>query len=213
MAATSSAEVVPVNERNTDAILRDPRSLQRVPTLDEVPSPSANPRRGEVVVYSGVSFGASRNAYQSHSQASQTRSPTGPIERMELFTDEAKPGQVYARVMIIDEGSATPREALITPMIGVSKQDKSQLDTTYSLHDLVERANVELQRFFRDNGAIDSDVKRKEFGEFIEEQESMSFLLSNLVNRNKEKGFDLFSAYFSPGGVKSGVGVFLNTWL
>lgn len=210
MAATSSAEVVPVNERDTGAILSDPRSLQRVPTIDEVPLPTAQPRRGEVVVYSGVSFGASRKAYQA---PSQTKAPSGPIEGMQLFTDEDKPGQVYARVMILDEGSSTPREALITPLIGVAKQEKAQLDTDYSLHDLVERANVELQRFFHDKGAIDSEVKRKEFGEFIRKREETSFLFSNLMNRNKEKGFDLFSAYFAPGGVKSGVGVFLNTWL
>jgi hypothetical protein len=218
---TASAEVIPTVERLRQ-VPRDAAALRRLPTLDEVPLPSATPRRGEVVVYSGVSFGAARKGYTrtaapSRSTASSHPSvvapQAAPIEGMQFFTDHNNPGQIFARVMIMEPGSNTPREALITPILGVAKQDQQNLDADYALNDLVERANVEVTRFFQGFGPIDSEFKLREFRKFTEKQESLNFLFSNLSNRNKNKSFDLFSAYFAPGGAMGGVGVFLNSWL
>ena len=206
---TASAQVIPTNESTVAGRLKDETGLRRIPTIDEVPLPAREFTRGEVVVYQGVSFGERRRAYPS----SGTSSAAKPIENMQLFTDEARPGQIFARVLILDEGGVTPREALITPMIAAAAQDKAALDRDYSLHGLVESANVEISRFFDDFGPIDSELKMKEFRDYVEDKESLSFLFSNLMNKNRGQSMDLFAAYFAPGGAMSGVGVFVNTWL
>ncbi len=208
--STASAEVVPTNEPATGQGLKDGSSLRRIPTIEEVPLPSQDVSRGEVVVYSGVSFGASR---RGDTVSTPSGSSQRSIENLKLFTDQEHPGQVFARVLILEEGKSVPTEALVTPLIAVSNQDRHNLDCEYSLNQLVESANVEITRFFDGFGPIDSEVKMKEFSESIDQQESLSFLLSNLLHENRGLGFDLFSAYFAPGGAGSGVGVFVNTWL
>lgn len=218
MPIAASAQVIPANEHTQGRGLKDESSLTRIPTVDEVPVPAPARDRGEVVVYSGVSFGSRAQARRGYSRSTtsapaESAGPRGPIESLQLFTDEQRPGQIFARVLIIEEGQAVPREALITPMIAVSKQDREELDAEYSLRDLVEQANVELSRYFEGFGPIDSEVKLREFNKFIKKQSSLGFLFSNLTHRNRGMGFDLFSAYFAPGGALSGVGVFVNTWL
>jgi hypothetical protein len=216
-APTSSAEIVPTHERSP--AVRAAGSMSRLPTLDEVPAPSLSARRSEVVVYSGISFGQQRQQRRAYSTATTTSAPTqalpsqASISGIEMFSDDRQPGQVYARIMILEPGSLTPREALITPLVTLNQQDKQQLDARPSMDRLVERANLEMTKFFNGIGPIDSEIKMKEFRSYIERQESLNFLFSNLSNKNRTLAFDLFSAYFSPGGAMSGVGVFVNTWL
>ncbi|MCK6440607.1 MAG: hypothetical protein L6Q71_10475 [Planctomycetes bacterium] len=213
MSSTASAEVIPTSRTDAnDGRLKDESSLHRIPTLDELAPVSRVPGRGEVITYSGVSFGKPRqNGVTSYT--SSPRAKSAPINGLEVFTDEKHPGQIYARVLIIEEGKAVPREALITPLVAVSKQDRNELDNDYKLDRLVESANVEISRFFDGFGPIDSEVKLKEFKEFVNKQDSLRFLFSNLMHRNRGMGLNLFSAYFAPGGAMSGVGVFVNTWL
>ncbi len=214
-APTSSAQIVPTHERSP--AVRAAGSMSRLPTLDEVPAPSLSPRRSEVVVYSGVSFGPQRQqrrAYATSTAApTQATNPHASISGMELFSDDRQPGQVFARVMVLEPGSSTPREALITPIVTLNSQDKQQLDNGPGLDRLVERANMEMTKYFNGVGPIDSEVKLKEFRSYIQRQESLGFLFSNLSNKNRNLAFDMFSAYFAPGGAMSGVGVFVNTWL
>jgi hypothetical protein len=217
----ASAEIIPAREQTV--AVRGKDALTRLPTLDEVPVPATTNRRGEVVIYSGVSFGAqrqSRKAYSSSSPVSDNgRSSSGPtppqgkISGIEMFSDERAPGQVFARVMIIEPGSLEPKEALITPLLQVSPQDRGNMDREYGLNRLVERANVEVTKFFNGKGPIDSELRLREFKQYVTKQESLAFLFSNVMNKNKNSTFDMFSAYFSPGGAMQGVGVFVNTWL
>lgn len=217
----ASAEVIPAREQTV--AVRGKDALTRIPTLDEVPVPATTNRRGEVVIYSGVSFGAQRQgrrAYTSSAPASDraaTRTapsqPQGSISGIEMFADERAPGQIFARVMIIEPGSVEPKEALITPLLSVNPQDRANLDREYGLNRLVERANVEVTKFFNGKGPIDSDLRLREFREYVKKQESLAFLFSNVMNKNKNATFDMFSAYFAPGGAMQGVGVFVNTWL
>ncbi len=215
--STASAQVVPDRGQKRSQALEDEGSLKRIPTIDELPIPTPDFKRGEVVIYSGVSFGQSssqRRAYQvGPTRTSNNDASPGPVESLELFTNEQKPGQIFARAMILEEGTASAREVLITPMLGVSKQDQQHLDKEQSFNELVEHANVELTRFFNGAGPIDSEVKLKEFKEFVKKQDSLNFLFSNLLFRNQGLSFNLFAAYFAPGGAVSGVGVFVNTWL
>jgi len=218
----ASAEIIPAREQNV--AVRGKDALTRLPTLDEVPVPATSNRRGEVVIYSGVSFGAqrqSRKAYTSSSPISdhggghhqQATTPQGSISGIEMFSDDRAPGQIFARIMIMEPGSATPREALITPLLSVAPQDRGNLDREYGVNRLVERANVEMTKFFNGQGPIDSEMRLREFRQYVQKQESLSFLFSNVMNKNKNSSFDMFSAYFAPGGAMQGVGVFVNTWL
>lgn len=216
-APVASAEIIPARERSN--AVRGQDALKRLPTLSEVPAPSPIPKRGEVVVYSGVSFGAqrqSRRAYTSTapiSDAPSARAQQGSISGIEMFADERSPGQIFARVMIIEPGSTTPKEALITPLISVAAQDRGNMDNEYGLNRLVERANVEMTKYFNGTGPIDSEMRLREFKSYIQRQESLAFLFSNIINKNKGASMDMFSAYFAPGGAMHGVGVFVNTWL
>ena len=214
----ASAEIIPVHTDAKDGATRDQSTLRRLPTLDEVPAPRPNFARGEVVIYRGIGSTVA-DAYQ---KPTQTRAPaasslnaiggSGPIQGFEFFQDEERPGRLDARVMILEEGSLQPREALITPTFGVGGAS-AELATSQALPELVSRANMEISRFFDGFGPIDSDVKVKEFERYAEKQSAMRFLFDNLLKKNEDRVFDLFSAYFAPGGAISGVGVFVNTWL
>lgn len=209
----SSAEVIPHKRARPIPGGRTAAHLTRVPTLSEVPVPERNPRKGEVVVYSGVSFGARQNTNGYADQTSTGPAPRGPIENLHFFTDSASPGQLFARVMIMEPGSSIAREAIITPPVAVASPDRRELSQQRALTDLIERANVQISRFFEEFGPIDTDLKLKEFKEFAQDQEDLGYLLSNLIQRNRNAETDLFAAYFAPGGAMSGVGVFVNTWL
>lgn len=214
MSSLASAEVIPTGMPDaSDGRIHDETSLQRIPTIDELAPVRRDRSRGEVVTYSGIGFGSARKAASTYSSATPKAKSEGPISGMQIFTDAGHPGQIYARVLILEEGKAVPREALITPMVVASKQDRHELDNNVSLDRLVESANVEISRFFDGFGPIDSEIKLKEFKEFVDKQDSLKFLFSNLMHRNRGMSLNLFAAYFAPGGAMAGVGVFVNTWL
>ncbi|MCC6463782.1 MAG: hypothetical protein IT463_00425 [Planctomycetes bacterium] len=165
-----------------------------------IPAPDADPARepgrGTLQLFGGVLFD------ELSARRPQRRATGESLQILERF----------ARVLILEEGSATPKEAIIAAAAPITVDDLEALEAIPA-EDLVAESNLAASRVLHDEPEVSDGIRRLEFDHHMKTQDSIEFLFSNLVAKQSGAALNLFSAYFAPGGDIDGVGVYLNSWL
>lgn len=177
-------------------VLTPAASAEFTPAPDA--DPVREPGRGRLHLFGGVLF-------DSLSSARRRRTSQDDADAVETI-------QRYARVLILEEGDSRPKTAIIAGVEAIKPHELDLLDEDPAA-DLVATSNIAASHVLHDEAEVCEAIRQLEFQEHVEKQDSLEFLLTNLVAKSKGASFNLFTAYFAPGHDVNGVGVYLNTWL